>query len=64
MRKPGALSKELTLPRGFPEDKNQDQEQLCSGPAAAANSLHSGYLACVPLKGWPSTKTYKIQKGK
>lgn len=55
-----APSPRSSLSRVVPED----QEQLRCGPAAAANASHSTYLAPVPLKGWPSTKTYKIQKGK
>lgn len=62
MRKPGALSKELTLPHGFPEDKNQDQEQLCSGPAAAANSLLRLPRPCSLRLAFNKNIKYKRQK--
>ena len=50
---------------GFPEDENTNQEELCPGPAAAANTLCSGYLAPVPPTRLASNK--KVQnttKGK
>lgn len=59
-RKPWRPLHRACSPVWFPED----QDQLCCRPAAAANASHSAYCAPVPLKGWPSTKRYKIQKGK